>query len=144
MKMNNADIITQIIVAVGSIVCPLIFGYIATLVKKYIPKKAELQAIEQFAKDAVVITEQIASTHKIEDKKDYAMLELQNMLQQAGFSVEDKNILSSAIERAFLGLKNAIEAQYPPYQAPKKVVKGIPLSETTDKDGNIKPELMGR
>ena len=41
-KMSNTqvmDIITQIIVAVGSIVCPLIFDYIATLVKKYIPKK---------------------------------------------------------------------------------------------------------
>lgn len=141
--------LTQIIVAVAGVLTPVICGYVANLIKKYIPDKSLLQALGQFAQDAVVIAEKAGVTDKLLDKKQYAIDELQDMLQQAGFSKQDEELLGNCIEHAYCELKNDIESVYktpvvsdvkPVSEKPKgKVYK---LSEMCDKDGNIIPELM--
>ena len=131
----NMDTLTQCIVAVAGVLIPIICAYCARLVKKYIPTKSLLTALEQFAKDAVVLAEKAGLTDKLLDKKQYAIDKLQDMLEQAGFSKQDESLLAGCIEHAYCELKQDIESVYQ-----KKVYS---LSETTDKNGNIKPELGG-
>lgn len=104
--------ITQIIVAVAGVLTPVICGYVANLIKKYIPDKSLLQALEQFAKDAVVLAEKAGLTDKLLDKKQYAIDKLQDMLQQAGFSKQDEELLAGCIEHAYCELKKDIESVY--------------------------------
>lgn len=149
--MNNTSIVTQVIIAVVGVLTPAICLYVANLIKKYIPNKSLLQALEQFAKDAVVLAEKAGLTDKLLDKKQYAIDKLQDMLQQAGLSKQDEELLAGCIEHAYCELKNDIESVYktsdvkpsPTVGADKnpheKVYK---LSEMCDKDGNIIPELM--
>ena len=129
------NIVTQIIVAVAGVLTPAICLYVANLIKKYVPTKDLLQALEQFAKDAVVLAEKAGFTDKLLNKKQYAIDKLQDMLENVGFNQQDVSLLSDCIERAYCELKNDIESVYQ-----KKIYS---LSETTDKDGNIKPELKG-
>ena len=129
------DTITQIIVAVAGVLTPIVCVYVANLIKKYIPNNSLLQALEQFAKDAVVLAEKAGLTDKLLNKKQYAIDKLQDLLEQAGFSKQDETLLASCIEHAYCELKQDIESVYR-----KKVYS---LSETTDKNGNIKPELGG-
>ena len=129
------DIITQLVVAIAGVLTPVICVYVANLIKKYIPTKDLLQALEQFAKDAVVLAEKAGLTDKLLDKKQYAIDKLQDMLEQADFSKQDEELLAGCIEHAYCELKQDIESVYQ-----KKVYS---LSETTDKNGNIKPELGG-
>lgn len=141
--------ITQIIVAVAGVLTPVICGYVANLIKKYIPNKGLFQALQQFAQDAVVVAEKAGVTDKLLDKKQYAIDKLQDMLQQAGFSKQDEELLGNCIEHAYCELKNDIESVYktpvvsdvkPVSEKPKEKV--YKLSEMCDKDGNIIPELM--
>lgn len=129
------DTITQIIVAVAGVLTPIVCVYVANLIKKYIPTKDLLQALEQFAKDAVVLAEKAGLNDKLLNKKQYAIDKLQDILEQAGFSKQDEELLAGCIEHAYCELKQDIESVYQ-----KKVYS---LSETTDKNGNIKPELGG-
>lgn len=129
------DTITQIIVAVAGVLTPIVCVYVANLIKKYIPNNSLLQALEQFAKDAVVLAEKAGLTDKLLNKKQYAIDKLQDLLEQAGFSKQDEDLLAGCIEHAYCELKQDIESVYQ-----KKVYS---LSETTDKNGNIKPELGG-
>ena len=129
------DTITQIIVAVAGVLTPIVCVYVASLIKKYIPNNSLLQALEQFAKDAVVLAEKAGLNEKLLNKKQYAIDKLQDMLEQAGFSKQDESLLAGCIEHAYCELKQDIESVYQ-----KKVYS---LSETTDKNGNIKPELKG-
>lgn len=131
----NMDTLTQCIVAVAGVLIPIISAYCAQLVKKYIPTKSLLTALEQFAKDAVVLAEKAGLTDKLLNKKQYAIDKLQDLLEQAGFSKQDEDLLAGCIEHAYCELKQDIESVYQ-----KKVYS---LSETTDKNGNIKPELGG-
>ncbi|HIX01174.1 MAG TPA: phage holin family protein [Candidatus Ligilactobacillus excrementigallinarum] len=131
----NMDTLTQCIVAVAGVLIPIICAYCARLVKKYIPTKSLLTALEQFAKDAVVLAEKAGLNDKLLNKKQYAINKLQDMLENVGFNQQDVSLLSDCIERAYCELKNDIESVYQ-----KKIYS---LSETTDKDGNIKPELKG-
>ena len=141
--------LTQIIVAVAGVLTPVICGYVANLIKKYIPDKNLLQALGQFAQAAVVIAEKAGVTDKLLDKKQFAIDKLQDMLQQAGFSKQDEELLGNCIEHAYCELKNDIESVYktpvvsdvkPVSEKPKEKV--YKLSEMCDKDGNIIPELM--
>lgn len=131
----NMDTLTQCIVALAGVLIPIISAYCAQLVKKYIPTKSLLTALEQFAKDAVVLAEKAGLNDKLLNKKQYAIDKLQDMLENVGFNQQDVSLLSDCIERAYCELKNDIESVYQ-----KKIYS---LSETTDKDGNIKPELKG-
>ena len=141
------DTITQIIVAVAGVLTPVICGYVANLIRKYIPTKDLLQALEQFAKDAVVLAEKAGLTDKLLDKKQYAIDKLQDMLQQAGFNKQDEGLLAGCIEHAYCELKHDIESVYKASAvsdtvAEKPKEKVYKLSEMCDKDGNIIPELM--
>lgn len=141
------DTITQIIVAVAGVLTPVICGYVANLVRKYIPTKDLLQALEQFAKDAVVLAEKAGLTDKLLNKKQFAIDKLQDMLQQAGFSKQDEDLLAGCIEHAYCELKKDIESVYrvndtDEAKAVKPHEKIYKLSEMCDKDGNIIPELM--
>ena len=141
--------ITQIIVAVAGVLIPVICGYVANLIKKYIPDKNLLQALGQFAQDAVVVAEKAGVTDKLLDKKQYAINKLQDMLEHAGFSKQNEELLGSCVEHAYCELKHDIESVYkapavsdtkPVAEKPKEKV--YKLSEMCDKDGNIIPELM--
>ncbi len=141
--------ITQVIVAVAGVLIPVICGYVANLIKKYIPDKSLLQALGQFAQDAVVVAEKAGVADKLLDKKQFAIDKLQDMLQQAGFSKQDEELLGNCIEHAYCELKHDIESVYkapavsdtkPVAEKPKEKV--YKLSEMCDKDGNIIPELM--
>ena len=141
--------IMQIIVAVAGILTPVICGYVANLIKKYIPDKSLLQALGQFAQDAVVVAEKAGVTDKLLDKKQYAINKLQDMLEHAGFSKQNEELLGSCVEHAYCELKHDIESVYkapavsdtkPVAEKPKEKV--YKLSEMCDKDGNIIPELM--
>ena len=143
------DTITQIIVAVAGVLTPVICVYVANLIKKYIPDKSLLQALGQFAQDAVVIAEKAGLTDKLLDKKQYAIQQLQDMLEHAGFSKQNEELLGSCVEHAYCELKHDIESVYkapavsdtkPVAEKPKEKV--YKLSEMCDKDGNILPELM--
>ena len=145
--MSNT--IAQIIVAVAGVLTPVICGYVANLIKKYIPNKGLFQALQQFAQAAVVVAEKAGLTDKLLDKKQYAINKLQDMLQQAGFSKQDEELLAGCIERVYCELKNDIESVYkadvPEVDEDKTVnphEKVYRLSEMCDKDGNIIPELM--
>lgn len=141
--------ITQIIVAVAGVLTPVICGYVANLIKKYIPDKSLLQALGQFAQDAVVVAEKAGVTDKLLDKKQYAINKLQDMLEHAGFSKQNEELLGSCVEHAYCELKHDIESVYkaPAVSDTKSVAekpkeKVYKLSEMCDKDGNILPELM--
>ena len=110
--MNNTSIVTQVIIEVAGVLTPIVCLYIANFVKKYIPNKSLLQALEQFAKDAVVLAEKAGLTDKLLDKKQYAINKLQDMLQQAGFSKQDEELLAGCIEHAYCELKKDIESVY--------------------------------
>lgn len=110
--MNNTSIVTQVIIAVAGVLTPAICLCVANLIKKYIPNKSLLQALEQFAKDAVVLAEKAGLTDKLLDKKQYAIDKLQDMLQQAGFSKQDEDLLAGCIEHAYCELKKDIESVY--------------------------------
>ena len=144
--------ITQIIVAVAGVLTPVICGYVANLIKKYIPNKGLFQALQQFAQAAVVVAEKAGVADKLLDKKQFAIDKLQDMLQQAGFSKQNEELLAGCIEHAYCELKNDIESVYqvdsannaPTTDKVETVTheKVYKLSEMCDKDGNIIPELM--
>lgn len=143
------DIITQIIIAVAGVLTPAICLYVASLLKKYVPNKGLFQALEQFAQDAVVVAEKAGLTDKLLDKKQYAVQQLQDMLEHAGFSKQNEELLGNCIEHAYCEMKRSIESVYkapvvsdvkPTVEKPKEKV--YKLSEMCDKDGNILPELM--
>ncbi|WP_278838256.1 phage holin [Ligilactobacillus saerimneri] len=143
------DIITQVIVAVAGVLTPAICLYATNLIKKYIPNKELFQALEQFAQDAVVVAEKAGLTDKLLDKKQYAIQQLQDMLEHAGFSKQNEELLGNCVEHAYCEMKRRIESVYkapvvsdvkPTVEKPKEKV--YKLSEMCDKDGNILPELM--
>ena len=140
-----SDIITQIIIAVAGVLTPAICLYATNLIKKYVPN----QALEQFAQDAVVVAEKAGLTDKLLDKKQYAIQQLQDMLEHAGFSKQNEELLGNCIEHAYCEMKRSIESVYkapavsdvkPTVEKPKEKI--YKLSEMCDKDGNIIPELM--
>ena len=144
-----SDIITQIIIAVAGVLTPAICLYVAKLFKKYIPNKGLFQALQQFAQDAVVVAEKAGLMDKLLDKKQYAIQQLQDMLERAGFSKQNEKLLGNCIEHAYCEMKRSIESVYkapvvsdvkPTVEKPKEKV--YKLSEMCDKDGNIIPELM--
>ncbi|MFK5676017.1 hypothetical protein [Ligilactobacillus sp. LYQ60] len=100
--------ITQIVVAVAGILTPALCLWVANLVKKYIPTKPLLQALEQFAKDAVVLAEKAGAP----DKMQYAEVMLQDMLVRAGFDKQDTDLLRGCLEHAYCELKEDIERVY--------------------------------
>ena len=104
--------LAEIIVAIATILTPVICYYIATTVKRYIPTKSLLQALEQFAKDAVVLAEKAGLKDELLNKKQYAIQKLQDMLEQAGFSKQDESLLAGCIEHAYCELKGDIEKVY--------------------------------
>ena len=104
-----SDIITQIIIAVAGVLTPAICLYVANLFKKYIPNKGLFQALEQFAQDAVVVAEKAGLTDKLLDKKQYAIQQLQGMLEHAGFSKQNEELLGNCIEHAYCEMKRSIE-----------------------------------
>lgn len=106
------DIITQIIIAVAGVLTPAICLYVANLFKKYISNKGLFQALEQFAQDAVVVAEKAGLTDKLLDKKQYAIQQLQEMLEHAGFSKQNEELLENCIEHAYCELKKDIENVY--------------------------------
>lgn len=141
--------ITQIIVAVAGVLIPVICGYVANLIKKYISDKSLLQALGQFAQDAIVVAEKAGVTDKLLDKKQYAINKLQDMLEHAGLSKQNEELLGSCVEHAYCESKHDIESVYkapavsdtkPVAEKPKEKV--YKLSEMCDKDGNIIPKLM--
>lgn len=143
------DIITQVIVAVAGVLTPAICLYATNLIKKYIPNKELFQALEQFAQDAVVVAEKAGLTDKLLDKKQYAIQQLQDMLEHAGFSKQNEELLGNCVEHVYCEMKRRIESVYkapvvsdvkPTVEKPKEKV--YKLSEMCDKDGNILPELM--
>lgn len=144
-----SDIITQIIVAVAGVLTPAICLYATNLIKKYIPNKGLFQALQQFAQNAVVVAEKTGLTDKLLDKKQYAIQQLQDMLDHAGFNKQNEELLGNCIEHAYCEMKRSIESVYkapvvsdikPTVEKPKEKV--YKLSEMCDKDGNILPELM--
>lgn len=144
-----SNIITQIIIAVAGVLTPVICLYVANLLKKYVPNKGLFQALEQFAQDAVVVAEKAGLTDKLLDKKQYAIQQLQDMLEHAGFSKQNEELLENCIEHAYCEMKRSIESVYktsvvsdvkPTVEKPKEKI--YKLSEMCDKDGNILPELM--
>lgn len=147
--IKMTDIITQIIVAVAGVLTPAICLYVANLLKKYVPNKGLFQALQQFAQDAVVVAEKAGLTDKLLDKKQYAIQQLQDMLDHAGFNKQNEELLGNCIEHAYCEMKRSIESVYkapvvsdikPTVEKPKEKV--YKLSEMCDKDGNIIPELM--
>lgn len=143
------DIITQIIIAVAGVLTPAICLYATNLIKKYVPNKGLFQALQQFAQDAVVVAEKAGLTDKLLDKKQYAIQQLQDMLERAGFSKQNEKLLGNCIEHAYCEMKRSIESVYkasvvsdvkPTVEKPKEKI--YKLSEMCDKDGNIIPELM--
>lgn len=110
--MTRIDIIMQIIIAAAGVLTPAICLYVANLIKKYIPDKNLLQALEQFAKDAVVIAEKAGLTDKLLDKKQYAIQQLQGMLEHAGFTKQNEELLGNCVEHAYCELKKDIENVY--------------------------------
>ena len=104
--------ITQVIVTVAGVLIPVICGYVANLIKKYIPNKGLFQALQQFAQAAVVVAEKAGVADKLLDKKQFAIDKLQDMLQQAGFSKQDEDLLAGCIEHAYCELKKDIESVY--------------------------------
>lgn len=147
--IRMTDIITQIIVAVAGVLTPAICLYVASLLKKYVPNKGLFQALGQFAQDAVVVAEKAGLTDKLLDKKQYAIQQLQDMLEHAGFSKQNEELLGNCVEHAYCEMKRSIESVYkapvvsdvkPTVEKPKEKV--YKLSEMCDKDGNILPELM--
>lgn len=149
--MNNTSIVAQVIISVAGVLTPAICLYAANLIKKYIPNKGLFQALEQFAQDAVVVTEKAGLTDKLLDKKQYAIQQLQDMLEHAGFSKQNEELLGNCIEHAYCELKKDIESVYrvndttvntDETKTVKPHEKVYKLSEMCDKDGNIIPELM--
>lgn len=135
--MNNTSIVTQVIIAVAGVLTPAICLYVANLIKKYIPNKSLLQALEQFAKDAVVLAEKAGLTDKLLDKKQYAIDKLQDMLQQAGFSKQDEELLGSCVEHAYCELKKDIESVY---KAPEKTNDTKTTTTTPTTQGDVANE----
>mgnify|MGYP005754968279 FL=1 len=135
--MNNTSIVTQVIIAVAGVLTPAICLYVANLIKKYIPNKSLLQALEQFAKDAVVLAEKAGLTDKLLDKKQYAIDKLQDMLQQAGFSKQDEKLLAGCVERAYCELKKDIESVY---KAPEKTNDTKTTTTTPTTQGDVANE----
>ncbi|WP_283599244.1 phage holin, LLH family [Ligilactobacillus aviarius] len=135
--MNNTSIVTQVIIAVAGVLTPAICLYVANLIKKYIPNKSLLQALEQFAKDAVVLAEKAGLTDKLLDKKQYAIDKLQDMLQQAGFSKQDEKLLAGCVERAYCELKKGIESVY---KAPEKTNDTKTTTTTPTTQGDVANE----
>lgn len=118
------NIITQIIIAVAGILTPVACLYVTNLFKKYVQNKGLFQALEQFAKDAVVVAEKAGLTDKLLDKKRYAIELLRDMLYAAGFSKQDEILLEACIEHAYCDLKSDIESVYK-----DKVIEGDGASE---------------
>lgn len=110
--IKMTDTITQIVIAVAGVLTPMICMYVANLIKKYIPTKSLLQALEQFAKDAVVLAEKAGLKDELLNKKQYAVQQLQDMLEKAGFSKQDEDLLSACVEHAYCELKGDIEKVY--------------------------------
>ena len=143
-----SDIITQIIVAVAGVLTPAICLYATNIIKKYIPNKGLFQALQQFAQDAVVVAEKAGLTDKLLDKKQYAIQQLQDMLEHAGFSKQNEELLGNCVEHAYCEMKRSIESVYKTPVIPdvttveKPKEKVYKLSVMCDKDGNILPELM--
>lgn len=135
--MNNTSIVTQVVIAVAGVLTPAICLYVANLIKKYIPNKSLLQALEQFAKDAVVLAEKAGLTDKLLDKKQYAIDKLQDMLQQAGFSKQDEKLLAGCVERAYCELKKDIESVY---KAPEKTNDTKTTTTTPTTQGDVANE----
>ena len=135
--MNNTSIVTQVIIAVAGVLTPAICLYVTNVIKKYIPNKSLLQALEQFAKDAVVLAEKAGLTDKLLDKKQYAIDKLQDMLQQAGFSKQDEKLLAGCVERAYCELKKDIESVY---KAPEKTNDTKTTTTTPTTQGDVANE----
>lgn len=104
IELNNLITIGSFILAV------IVTGYI--LFKKPAMTNELLQALEQFAKDAVVVAEKAGLTDKLLDKKQYAIQKLQEMLEHAGFSKQNEELLGNCIEHAYCELKKDVENVY--------------------------------
>ncbi|MFK5705249.1 hypothetical protein ACI3E1_02185, partial [Ligilactobacillus sp. LYQ139] len=87
---------------------PAVMLVIANAIHKYVPQQDVLEALEQFAKDAVVLAEKAGAP----DKMQYAEVMLQDMLVRAGFDKQDTDLLRGCLEHAYCELKDDIERVY--------------------------------
>ena len=102
------NLIVQALVAIAGFLTPVVMLAIANAIHKYVPHKDVLEALEQFAQDAVVLAEKSGAP----DKMQYAEVVLQDMLIRAGFEKQDAELLRGCLEHAYCELKDDIERVY--------------------------------
>lgn len=102
------SLIVQAIVAAATVLTPVAMLVIANAIHKYVPQRDLLEALGQFAKDAVVLAEKAGAPNKMQ----YAEVTLQDMLVRAGFEKQDAEMLRGCLEHAYCELKDDIERVY--------------------------------
>lgn len=102
------SLIVQAIVAAATVLTPAAMLVIANTIHKYVPHRNVLEALEQFAQDAVVLAEKSGAPNKMQ----YAEVVLQDMLIRAGFEKQDAELLRGCLEHAYCELKDDIERVY--------------------------------
>jgi len=106
--------VIEVIVSIAVAAIPIIGAFVS---KKVVNNKTALtvvQAIEPLAQAAVTAAEQLGVTEQLNGaaKKNVAIQSVLNGLASLGFKKSDEELISNAVEKAYVDMKDSIHAAY--------------------------------
>ena len=102
---NFADVVVYLVL----LALPIITGYVAKVMSKSSALSGLISVLPMVAKDAVVVAEKTGVLNSLTGNEQFAkaLSTAQEALAKLGYDKVDEQILSSAIEQAYVQLKSA-------------------------------------
>ena len=102
---NIADVIVYLVL----LALPIITGYVAKVMSKSSALSGLISVLPMVAKDAVVVAEKTGVLNSLTGNEQFAkaLSTAQEALAKLGYDKVDEQVLSSAIEQAYVQLKSA-------------------------------------
>lgn len=106
MNMNNANSLSEVVVAVVVVVIPFIFKQLEKWLEKNQTAKAIVSILPTIAKDAVVVAEKLGVEKNLdgEIKNSKAVSFVSETLKNLGFTEVDEQIIKNAVESSYAEL----------------------------------------
>lgn len=104
--MNNANSLSEVVVAVVVVVIPFIFKQLEKWLEKNQTAKAIVSILPTIAKDAVVVAEKLGVEKNLdgEIKNSKAVSFVSETLKNLGFTEVDEQIIKNAVESSYAEL----------------------------------------
>lgn len=125
--------VIELVVSIAVAAIPIIGAFVSKKIVVNNKALTIIQAIEPLAQAAVTAAEKLGVTEQLDGsaKKDAAIQSVTNSLASLGFKKSDEELISNAVEKAYVDLKNSIHEAYKTTSATTTTVPVVETTSTT-------------